>query len=317
MSEKGLRSIPTTLVTGALGTGKTSVILSLLRHRPEREVWAVLVNEFGEMGLDGVVLKDAGVTARQIAGGCICCAAGPQLEATLVQLIREVRPNRIFIEPTGLAKPGTILDLMRRPNWREVLDPGATLCVVHPKHFRDPRHLRREIFHAQLQAADVIVANHTDQSTSLDLDAMRTHLGDLYPGPVEVLHTAFGALDDISVLHRKTALAREPDLAHHHAQAVALSWVVPPTVQFHRAALMRLLQDMVDPHAGGPLLERLKGIFHTPKAWVMVQAAHGQLRWSTTQHRRDSRLDLIYEGQAPRRQLIDTRLTRCIVEPSA
>lgn len=317
MSEKGLRSIPTTLVTGALGTGKTSVILSLLRHRPEHEVWAVLVNEFGEMGLDGVVLKDAGVTAKQIAGGCICCAAGPQLEATLVQLIREVRPNRIFIEPTGLAKPGTILDLMRRPSWREVLDPGATLCVVHPKHFRDPRHLRREIFHAQLQAADVVVANHLDRSTTQDLDAMRTHLDDLYPGPVAVHHTTFGAIDDASVLELGTVWS-EPEVHEPHLeQATSLSWVVPPSLVFDRATILRVLRTLTDTSIEGPRIVRLKGIFQTPTSWLMAQAAHGELMVTSTQHRRDSRLDLIYEGQAPPRRDIDAALSACLIDPRA
>ena len=78
---KPLRDIPTHVITGSLGVGKTTTILSQLESKPKGERWAVLVNEFGQVGLDGALLEPAsttesGVTHREVVGGCICCAMG-------------------------------------------------------------------------------------------------------------------------------------------------------------------------------------------------------------------------------------------------
>ena len=65
------------LVTGFLGTGKTTTIRHLLHTHPDNERWAVLVNEFGEVGVDGALLDDTGVAVQEVAGGCLCCVAAP------------------------------------------------------------------------------------------------------------------------------------------------------------------------------------------------------------------------------------------------
>jgi len=79
--------ISTTLITGFLGVGKTTAIRHLLANKPAGQRWAVLVNEFGEIGIDGAVLSDeSGVTVREIAGGCICCSQGPTLRVALTRL---------------------------------------------------------------------------------------------------------------------------------------------------------------------------------------------------------------------------------------
>lgn len=84
-----LPRVPINLITGFLGTGKTTALLTLLAQKPADQVWAVIVNEFGEVGIDGAVLEGAGAEIREIAGGCLCCATGPQLPITLAKVIRE------------------------------------------------------------------------------------------------------------------------------------------------------------------------------------------------------------------------------------
>ncbi len=66
----------TNLITGFLGSGKTTTIRHLLAHKPEHERWAVLVNEFGEIGIDGALLADSGAVLKEIPGGCMCCVNG-------------------------------------------------------------------------------------------------------------------------------------------------------------------------------------------------------------------------------------------------
>ncbi len=74
---------PTNLVMGFLGVGKTTAILDLIKQKPKHENWAVLVNEFGKIGIDGAIYVNAGVTVKEIAGGCLCCAVGVPFQISL------------------------------------------------------------------------------------------------------------------------------------------------------------------------------------------------------------------------------------------
>ncbi|GAK82559.1 putative metal chaperone [Vibrio ponticus] len=65
--------VPTNIITGFLGVGKTTTILNLLKSKPENENWAVLVNEFGEIGIDGAMMTDQGAMIKEVPGGCMCC----------------------------------------------------------------------------------------------------------------------------------------------------------------------------------------------------------------------------------------------------
>ncbi len=78
----------TNLITGFLGSGKTTSILHLLAHKDPAEKWAVLVNEFGEVGIDGALLADSGALLKEIPGGCMCCVNGLPMQVGLNTLLR-------------------------------------------------------------------------------------------------------------------------------------------------------------------------------------------------------------------------------------
>ena len=93
-----------------MGAGKTSTILHLLKHKPNHERWAILVNEFGEIGIDGSFFegqtqKEDGVFIREVPGGCMCCTAGVSMQKALNTILTKVAPDRLLIEPTGLGHP--------------------------------------------------------------------------------------------------------------------------------------------------------------------------------------------------------------------
>ncbi len=80
--------VPTNIITGFLGTGKTTSILNLLKQKPSNETWAVLVNEFGEIGIDGAILSDSGALIKEVPGGCMCCTAGVPMSVGINALLR-------------------------------------------------------------------------------------------------------------------------------------------------------------------------------------------------------------------------------------
>lgn len=103
--------IPVTILTGSLGVGKTTALCKLVAQKPADEVWCCIVNEFGAVGIDAVAivsnsLQQSNVVVKQIAGGCMCCVLSGPLSAAIAQVIRQVKPDRVIIEPSGLGHPG-------------------------------------------------------------------------------------------------------------------------------------------------------------------------------------------------------------------
>jgi hypothetical protein len=129
----------TNLITGFLGSGKTTSILHLLAQKPADEKWAVLVNEFGEVGIDGALLADSGALLKEIPGGCMCCVNGLPMQVGLNTLLRQGKPDRLLIEPTGLGHPKQILDILTAAVYEPWIDLRATLCILDPRQLLDEK----------------------------------------------------------------------------------------------------------------------------------------------------------------------------------
>ncbi|MEH4624904.1 GTP-binding protein [Phytobacter diazotrophicus] len=155
----------TNLITGFLGSGKTTSILHMLANKDPNEKWAVLVNEFGEVGIDGALLADSGALLKEIPGGCMCCVNGLPMQVGLNTLLRQGKPDRLLIEPTGLGHPKQILDMLTAPVYEPWIDLRATLCLIDPRQLLDEKVTGNENFRDQLAAADIIVANKEDRAS--------------------------------------------------------------------------------------------------------------------------------------------------------
>ncbi|BDH45161.1 GTP-binding protein [Salmonella enterica subsp. enterica serovar Choleraesuis] len=153
----------TNLITGFLGSGKTTTILHLLANKPASEKWAVLVNEFGEIGIDGALLADSGALLKEIPGGCMCCVNGLPMQVGLNTLLRQGKPDRLLIEPTGLGHPGQILSLLDSEVYAPWIELMGTWCLLDPRQLLDERVAADTNFRDQLAVADVIIANKADR----------------------------------------------------------------------------------------------------------------------------------------------------------
>ncbi|ELT97092.1 hypothetical protein CAPTEDRAFT_131724 [Capitella teleta] len=166
------KKISTHLITGFLGSGKTTAILHLLKHKPENETWAILVNEFGEIGIDGALLQGSSqrkdVVVREVPGGCMCCVAGLPMQIGLNMLIARSKPDRLLIEPTGLGHPQEIINTLQGDYYQEILSLDASICLVDPRNLSDSRYLENDNFRDQIHLADVLVANKTDLCSEKD-----------------------------------------------------------------------------------------------------------------------------------------------------
>lgn len=174
------RALPTNVITGFLGVGKTSAIQHLLKQKPDDENWAVLINEFGKVGIDrrilGTQTQQKRVEIREVAGGCMCCSAGLPMQVALNQLLRSRKLDRLLIEPSGLGHPEEVIASLAGPNYRGLLDIRATLTLVDARHFKDPRYTDHPVFQQQLHIADTLVVNKTDLSDFSDIQQMEKTL---------------------------------------------------------------------------------------------------------------------------------------------
>ena len=165
------------VITGFLGVGKTTAILHLINQKPDDETWVVLVNEFGEIGIDGALLRGSRDVANEIeivevAGGCLCCTAGISLELTLSQIIFLYKPDRLLIEPTGLGHPEEVLQLLSLPTYRDQLTIEQTLTIVDPRDVNRIAVCEHPSFIQQLKMADRIIVNKCDLATSEEIAAV-------------------------------------------------------------------------------------------------------------------------------------------------
>lgn len=184
------------IITGFLGVGKTSCIQHLIKHKPRNERWAILVNEYGQQGIDGSLFHADELIVKQVAGGCACCAALLPFQTALNQLIRHDKPDRIFIEPSGLGHVDNIVKLLSSESYQTRLQLNAVVCVIDPRHLSQPKYRYHELYLRQLNAADLYVANKCELVADNDLGLFDELSLELNRPAVKINHAAL-CLSDI------------------------------------------------------------------------------------------------------------------------
>ncbi|MBH3342038.1 GTP-binding protein [Pseudomonas mendocina] len=303
-----LSQIPTHLIGGPLGAGKTSLIRHLLAQKPAGERWAVLINEFGQIGLDAALLEhdDDGIVLTEVAGGCLCCVNGAPFQVGLGRLLRKARPDRLLIEPSGLGHPAQLLAQLSQPPWVGVLAvqpallvlDAATLAAGQPL----PAAQRQALGEAGLlllnKSAGLdepsrarIAANlpplplHWTEQGRLDLALLPGVTAQASPAPVEVeLPTAAPALTQI------WRNAAEP-ICQVQAQSYgwSIGWRWHPEQAFDLAQVSQWLRTLS--------WRRAKAVLHGADGWRSLNALQTQAQpdWSASEWRKDSRLELIFD----------------------
>jgi G3E family GTPase len=304
-------ALPVHIVAGFLGAGKTSALRAQLEARRHERV-AIIVNDFGEASLDEAILEsEAPFGITNIPGGCVCCTA-PEGFVEALGAVLATAPDRVLIEPTGLARPQDLVDTIRRCRHAGGVALGPLVVLVDPAQLvalelageAETLALLRE----QAEGADVLVANRIDLCDDEALARFRAFAAACWPEPLVVHETTEGRLPAEALEWPEGEGARAPrertrpahahaPHAHPHAEPstadfVARSWRWAPDVVFSHARLSAALGGLVRGEAGASLT-RFKGIFRTEQGVSRLEIAGGVLHERRTAFRRDSRADAI------------------------
>ncbi len=158
-----------TIVYGFLGAGKTTLLRLLVPRLSAVESTALLVNEFGIEGVDQVVLASDDLTVRQLVGGCVCCEVRGDLMVALNEIHRSVRPERLVIEPTGLASPDTLAHVFASPAVRSIVQVDSVITVLDATRYALVRDALGEFFPNQVRDADLVLVNKSDAASETEL----------------------------------------------------------------------------------------------------------------------------------------------------
>jgi len=318
--------IPINLITGLLGSGKTTAITNLIQQKPPQENWGILINEFGEIGIDAAHLHSQSnskhLSILEVSGGCICCTAQFGLTQSLNQLLTQsTRLDRILIEPTGLGHPAKIIDTLLQNGWAHPIQLSQIICLLTPQQLTPQRWQKSKVMRDLVTLADQIFINQTDTATSKEIDLAQKVLAQCYPPKDHISLTQFAqlTLNHLQAQHHIPPQLFLSGQTQHQAetacqtqaipsilpevlqckiqqgeQTQTIGWIFSPKLQLNRSKFIKITQAWTN-------LLRAKGLFKTGNEWQLINGVnHGKaisLQFSDIAWRQDNRLELIFNAQ--------------------
>jgi cobalamin biosynthesis protein CobW len=239
--------IPATVVTGFLGAGKTTLIRHMLQNAQGKRI-ALIINEFGDLGVDGDILKGCGDEVCteddivELSNGCICCTVADDFIPTMEQLLqRDPKPDHIVIETSGLALPQPLVRAFNWPGISTKVTVDGVVTVVDGRAVTDGQFAHNiaavdaqraqdenldhetplsELFEDQIACADMIVVNKADLLSEPEVTTLTSKLKTDSRNGVQVVKAAMGALPVDVLLGQgigsETDLAARHEIHHHH-----------------------------------------------------------------------------------------------------
>ena len=154
------------VISGFLGAGKTTLIQKLIKDVFAGQKVVLVENEFGEIGIDGGFLKDAGIVVNEINGGCVCCSLQGDFQVALKKVVEEYHPDHIIIEPSGVGKLSDILSIVKSVEGLELNSYSAVVdakrCKIYHKNFK-------EFFDDQISTASCVILSRTQMTDETKL----------------------------------------------------------------------------------------------------------------------------------------------------
>lgn len=285
-----------TIISGFLGAGKTTLIKKLLEECFQGEKIVLIENEFGEIGIDGGFLKDAGIQVNEMNSGCICCSLVGDFGTALKEVLDTYGPDRILIEPSGVGKLSDVVKAVENVAGSTDVHIDSSIVVVDGKKCKMYMKNFGEFFNNQVEHAGTIVISRTQSMTDEKLEECAALLRD-HNGHAAMITTPWDELDGkqiLAAMHHAELEMEEHDRhhhdgecehghhhhehdenctcgchdhhhhhhdheGHHHADEVFTSWGVETAHKYTAEELQQILEELSGSEKYGIIL-RAKGI---------------------------------------------------------
>ena len=326
------KRVPTNIITGFLGSGKTTAILDMLKQKPKGEHWAVLVNEFGEIGIDGALMSEQGALIKEVPGGCMCCTAGVPMSVGINALLR-TKPDRLLIEPTGLGHPKQVIAVLTSEQYQQYVDLKATIALVDPRNLSDDKYRSNQNFNDQLGVSEVIIGNKVDQCTSHDIDAFNDWVTDQQPAKVFHKLVKYGQLplEILDIERRENVVSPSSDVHFSEHAELEPQFELAPSQSYARkenkgqkyyscgwlfGAEYKFDFDQIMSMLNAISAERVKAVLNTNQGCYAFNLVNGVLSVNEmTLENFESRLEVIDSQLLPWDELENVLLKLCGLAP--
>jgi G3E family GTPase len=326
------------IVFGFLGAGKTTFITRVLEEWGSKEKTVVLVNEFGEVGIDGELLAGQGGNVVEMPSGCICCTLQADFRSQLLDICRTIRPERVVVEPTGVATIAQVRSIIEAQLFEDTIREINDILIADATGFMGLYKANRHFVESQVENADVVLLNKCDKVDKTKAMVIRSAISAINP-EITVLTAEFGAVDwadyhlalssaprshririedDNDRVHdaveNSTAEADNQILPHFHEEEDALGYEsygrVLGDLSFDRNALEAFFGELNESNSGIGEIVRAKGIFRLGDRGILMELASGEFSFQPMGKVKESKVSII--GKALNREKIAAALERCV-----
>lgn len=328
------------IVFGFLGAGKTTFITRVLKEWGSKEKTVVLVNEFGEVGIDGELLAAEGGNVVEMPSGCICCTLQADFRAQLLDISRAIRPERVIIEPTGVATIAQVRSIIAAQLFEKTIREINDILIADATGFIGLYKANRHFVESQVENADVVLLNKCDKVDKTKVMVTRSAISAINP-EITVLMAEFGAVDwgdyhlalSAAPRSKRTRIEDEhyrindevKDLMaeavsqehpHFHEEEDALGYesygCVFGDLSFDRGALEAFFRELNKPNSGIGEIVRAKGIFRLGDRGILMELASGEFSFQPMGLLKESKISVI--GKGLKREMISAALERCVAK---
>ncbi len=324
------------IVFGFLGAGKTTFITRVLREWEANEKTVVLVNEFGDVGIDGDLLAMQGGNVVEMPSGCICCTLQADFKAQMLDIMNEINPERLIIEPTGVATISQIRSIVELQAFEKAITGINDILIADAHGFMDLYKANRHFVESQIENAHIVVLNKCDKVEKRKAMLTRSAISAINPD-ISVLTAEYGAVDRAEYQLALSAAPRFPhgmapnrnpfhietaDLPpesagsrhlHFHEEKDALGYesfgCVFRDLSFDSNSLEALFQAMSNADGEMGDIVRAKGIFRVGDKGLLMELASGELSSQPTGQVKQSKASII--GKNLNRDKISAALEGC------
>ena len=325
------------IVFGFLGSGKTTFIIRALRKWGTEEKIVILVNEFGDVGIDGDLLSGRGGDVVEMPSGCICCSLQSDFRSQMLEISRAIKPERVIIEPTGVATIAQIHSIFEAQLFEGTIEKINNILIADVTSFMNLYKANRHFVESQVEHADLALLNKCDRvdknkamiiqgailAINPDLSVLMTEFGAVDWAEYHLaLSTALGSkknghktnsLDGQKVVEQFLSKTNHAGHHHFHEEEDALGYesfgCVYQDTAFDRNLLETFFQQLNTANSNMGEIVRAKGLFHVGAKAMLIELASGEITIQSVGHVSRSKVSII--GAGLNRDVISTSLQQC------